>query len=372
MEGGAIERGSPEKAPRSRAKRRRRERIGLGLSASFVVALLTLVGCGGCSPTYVLRSAWEEGRILLGRAPIEEVLERPEVDADVRVKLELVLEVRRFAAARLGLDVGGAYSAYSEVPPGALLHVVSAAEQTRLVPYTWWFPIVGSVTYKGFFEEADARAAAAALKEEGYDTWVRGTVAFSTLGWFDDPVLSSWMRSDEIQLADLVIHELLHRTIYVSGKTAFNESFASFVGHRGAIAFFAARDGPDADTTRRAEEAWRTAQETSRKWEDAVARLKRLYADARRERWPREKTLARRAEVFAELGPADRVNNAVILAQLAYQQHFDRFEQAFERSGGDLGKTIEWVGEVSGDSDEPFAALADALASPPVRHAARP
>jgi len=323
--------------------------------------LLSLVGCGGCSPSYVLRSAWEEGRILLARVPIDEVLERPDLAPDVRKRLELVLAVRRFAAEHLRLDVGGAYSAYSVVPPGALLHVLSAAEQTHLVPYTWWFPIVGDVTYKGFFEEAEAREAAAALEAEGYDTWLRGTIAFSTLGWFDDPVLSSWMRSDETQLAELVIHELLHRTVYIPGETAFNESFASFVGYRGAIEFFAARDGVDAETTRRAREAWRRTQARSVKWEDAGERLKRLYADAEREKWPRETTLARRREIFDELKPPEDINNAVILAQLAYQQHLDRFEKAFSRSGEDLGRTIEWVSETVRGSDQPFTALADAL-----------
>src|SRR5690606_1367974 len=165
--------------------------------------------------------------ILLGREPIRELLEEPELPAERKERLELVLSVRRFASDRLGLDVGGAYASYSEVPPGALLHVLSAAEQTRLVPYTWWFPIVGHVAYKGFFEEAEAREAQAELREEGYDTWVRGTVAFSTLGWFDDPVLSSWLQRDDVDLAELLLHELLHRTTYVEGATSFNESFAT-------------------------------------------------------------------------------------------------------------------------------------------------
>jgi predicted aminopeptidase len=328
------------------------------------LALVSLVGCGGCSPSYVLRSAWEEGRILLGREPISAVLERDELTPEVRGKLELVLAVRRFAQDRLGLDVGGAYSAYSEVPPGALLHVVSAAQKTRLEPYSWWFPIVGHVTYKGYFEEAEARDAAASLDAEGYDTWVRGTVAFSTLGWFDDPVLSSWTRSDDEHLAELLIHELLHRTTYVEGETSFNESFASFVGYRGAAEFFAARDGEDAESARHARETWEKAMVRSARWADAVARLKTLYADAHREGWPLEKTLEQRRTVFAELGPVDRINNAVILAQLTYQQHLDRFEAAFERSGRDLRATIRWVSDVGEESDDPFAALAAALAEP--------
>lgn len=340
------------------------ERSAFVRKVGLVLALVSLVGCGGCSPTYVLRSAWEEGRILLGREAIADVLERDSLTPEVRAKLELVLAVRRFAEDRLGLDVGGAYSAYSEVPPGALLHVVSAAEKTRLVPYSWWFPIVGYVTYKGFFEETDARDTAKSLEEEGYDTWVRGTVAFSTLGWFDDPVLSSWTKSDDEHLAELLIHELLHRTTYVEGETSFNESFASFVGYRGAADFFAARDGADAETARHARETWDKVLARSLRFADAVIRLKALYADAGREGWPLEKTLEARRAVFAELGPVDKINNAVILAQLAYQQHLDRFEAAYERQGRDLRATIRWVSEVAEEGDEPFEALEKALGAP--------
>ncbi|HVH07462.1 MAG TPA: aminopeptidase, partial [Myxococcota bacterium] len=145
----------------------------------------------------------------------------------------------------------------------------------------------------------------------------------------------------------------------------FNESFASFVGYRGAAAFFAARDGEDAESARHARETWEKVLARSLRWADAVARLEALYADAHREGWPLEKTLEQRRAVFAELGPADRINNAVILAQLAYQQHLDRFEAAFERSGRDLRATIGWVSDVAEESDAPFAALATALAEPP-------
>lgn len=339
--------------------------LGWARRTGVAAALATLVGCGGCSPSYVVRSAWEEARILLAREPIEEMLARPDLSAEVKERLELVLAVRRYAADRLGLDVGGAYSAYSEVPPGALLHVLSAAEQTRLVPYTWWFPIVGRVSYKGYFDESEARAAAERLGAEGYDTWVRGTVAFSTLGWFEDPVLSSWMRSDDVRLADLLLHELLHRTTYVEGETDFNESFATFVGSRGAIGFFAERDGPDAERTERARRAWRETLARSQRVAGAVDRLRALYAEAAREEWPRQRTLEARRAIFAELGPPERVNNAVILAQLAYQKHLDRFERAATSQGGDLRETIRWVGELSEASEDPFAALASALGEPP-------
>src|SRR5262249_45036971 len=140
--------------------------------------LSSLVGCGGCSPTYVVRSAYEEGRILLARQSIDALLARPELDPETRAQLELVLAIRRVAADDLALKVGDAYASFSIVPPGALLHVVSAAERTRLEPYVWWFPIVGDVDYKGFFELPDAQAEAERLGHDGYDTYVRPSVAF--------------------------------------------------------------------------------------------------------------------------------------------------------------------------------------------------
>ncbi|HEY8515178.1 MAG TPA: aminopeptidase [Candidatus Binatia bacterium] len=359
--------------------------------AVLLGALSCLVGCGGCSPLYVLRSAYEEGRILLSRQSIESLLEKPELDPDTRAKLELVLEVRRFARDRLGLAVGDAYASFSIVPPGALLHVVSAAERTRLEPYTWWFPIVGDVDYKGFFDEADARAEAERLQSKGYDTWVRPSVAFSTLGWFDDPVLSSWLRADPVRITELLIHELLHRTWYVSGETEFNESLATFVGHVGAIEFFRARDGEDAETTRRAVAGWDEALAESRLWTTAVEELRALYEASAREGRPVDEVLAAREKIFraierGELDGADAfpaaatqptprrrtpipVNNAVILANYAYLKELDAFD-AIYRQAGDLRASLARLREIVDDADDPFAALAQAAstAPPPSSH----
>lgn len=367
--------------------------------AVLAAALSFLVGCGGCSPTYVLRSGWEEARILLARQSIEAALERPDLDPDTRAKLELVLAVRRFAADGLGLDVGEAYASFSIVPPGALLQVVSAAERTRLEAYTWWFPIVGDVDYKGFFELPDAEAEAERLQAEGYDTYVRPSIAFSTLGWFDDPVLSSWLRSDPVRIAELLIHELLHRTWYVSGETAFNESLASFAGHVGAIEFFRAHDGPSAPTTVRAEEAWRDALRDAALWASAVAELKSLYAISAAEERPLEQILDDRKVIFERLrrevaassaqgqaatsplptptpvpvptatpAPTRRpitLNNAVILANYAYMRDLSAFDRLYVASGSDLRATIARLRQITDGADDPFAAVAAAAAALP-------
>ncbi len=331
-------------------------RVGLVVSVAVLAS--------ACStPLYLLRSAYEEGRILWRREPIGEVLARPEVDAETRSKLELVLAVREFARDSLGLEVGGAYGSFSEVPPGALLQVVSAAERTRLAPYEWWFPIVGRVSYKGFFSGEEALAEAKRLEARGYDTYVRGSVAFSTLGWFDDPVLSSWLRAGPVRIAGVVIHELLHRTTYLSGQTAFNESFASFVGGRGAIAFFAATRGEDAPATREARGAWRGELEESQRLAAAVRELESLYEAAARDHRPLEEVLAARRPIFAMLGDPERMNNAVVLARSAYLDRLDCFDAVYEGSGGDLRLAIERVRRASEESSDPYAALT-ALAGP--------
>lgn len=378
----------------------RETRAGWARVAVLAAVLSFLVGCGGCSPAYILRSGYEEARILLARQSIEALLERPELDPDTRAKLELVLAVRRFAASELALDVGEAYASFSIVPPGALLQVVSAAERTRLVAYTWWFPIVGDVDYKGFFELPDAEAEAKRLQGEGYDTYVRPSVAFSTLGWFDDPVLSSWLRSDPVRIAELLIHELLHRTWYVSGETAFNESLASFVGHVGAIEFFRAHDGPEAATTQRAEQAWRDALRESQMWATAVTELKDLYATSAREQRSLEEILADRAVIFKRLrenavaaaaaasagapptpaptptpvaagtSPAPTrqpvtLNNAVILANYAYMRDLSAFERIRLAEGGDLRATIARLRAITDGAEDPFTVVSDAAASLP-------
>lgn len=316
------------------------------------------MGCSGCSPVYVWRGAVAQGRILLSREPITRVLASDRLTPQQRDRLALVQEVRRFASEELGMDVGGAYGSYAEVPPGALVWVVSAARQTRLESYTWWFPIVGRVAYKGFFEESEAEALAAELREEGWDIYLRTSAAFSTLGWFDDPVLSSWLKRDEVALADLVLHELLHRSFYLSGHTDFNESFASWVGHAGARQFFARRDGADAETTRRAEERYGRAMHASTRFDQAIATLRALYEKAEREKWARARTLAAREEIFATLGPVGKVNNAVILARWAYRKDLGDFACAAAARGGSLRDQIAGIEALATDADDPFAAIA--------------
>ena len=334
-----------------------RVRVG----AALLLTVLCGVGCGGCSTTYVLRAAYEESRILWSREPIEERLESTEVTPEERGRLELLLEARQFAEEDLGLDVGGAYGSVADVPPGALLWVVSASDRFALRPYTWWFPIVGDVTYKGFFHEEEARAEAARLEDDGYDTYVRTSAAFSTLGWFDDPILSTWLDAGAVPLVRLLFHELLHRTTYLTGETTFNESFATFAGNAGAIAFFAVRDGPD---TERAREHWEKQQRRSARWGEGLDRLRALYRAGAEGQRSEAEMLEERTQIFAEFGDETKINNAVLLAHYAYLAHLRSFACVLERQGGDVREALAWVRERSEASPEdPFGALGDCAPS---------
>ena len=162
--------------------------------------------------------------------------------------------MRKFAADQLGDNVGGAYKSIAPVDQNAVVYVVMAAPRDSLTPYTWWFPIVGRVPYRGYFDKNDALAEAASLEAQGLDTMVRPAVAFSSLGFFNDPLLTNLLKLDRVELAGVLIHELFHRTYYLASDAMFDESAANYVGSAGAVAFFAATDGESAPSTKAARE----------------------------------------------------------------------------------------------------------------------
>src|SRR5215467_2605353 len=224
-----------------------------------------------------MRAAYEEGKILWRREPIADYLGKPDLVPDTEEKLRLVLQVRDYAKDVLKMNVGGSYTTYSYVDRPDLAFIVTAAPRTELKPYTWWFLFVGTVPYKGYFTKEDAEQAAAELQADGYDTNIRTTAAFSTLGWFDDPLLSHLLRYDKVTLAVVIFHELLQNTLYVKGGGAFNESLANFVGGRAAIQFFRAKFGAASVEHQQAIQAWEEELEFSEFLGDCVGSLNHLY-----------------------------------------------------------------------------------------------
>ncbi|MDP9129592.1 MAG: aminopeptidase [Candidatus Binatota bacterium] len=343
------------------------------LPVSILLALTLVLSAllSACSPVYVIRAAYEEGKILWRRQPIAEYIQKPDVTAETQEKLKTVLAVRDYARDVLKLNVGGSYASYSYVDRPDLTYVVVAAPKTELRPYTWWFLIVGNVPYKGYFSRPDAEAEIERLKADGYDTTLRTSAAFSTLGWFDDPLLSHLLKYDKVGLAEIVFHELFHNTLYLAGKSAFNESAANFIGHRAAVDFFRAKFGADSVEHKRALQWWTEEREFGAFVAEVVRDLTVLYKSD----LSRQDKLRLREEVFirskAEWArriadrPAHRfrgfsqqvLNNAVLMHYVVYLKDFDLFESLYESAGKDLPKTIKMLQRAAAKGGDPFEAV---------------
>lgn len=336
-----------------------------------IVALFVAVTLSGCSPLYVMRAAYEEGKILWRREPIARLIEKPDVDPDKQDKLKLVLAVRDYARDLLKLNVGGSYSSLSYVDRPDLTYLVLAAPKTELRPYTWWFLIVGHVPYKGYFSKAEAQEEMSRLEAEGYDTNLRTSAAFSTLGWFDDPLLSHLLRFDKTALAEVVFHELFHNTLYLKGQGAFNESSANFVGHRAAIDFFKAKFGDSSAEYQRALTWW----EEEKEFGEFIAGVVRTLTDLYKGDISRDDKLRLREQVFtrskAEWArriadrpqhrfrgfPKQPLNNAVLMHYVVYLKDLQVFEALYESEGRNLVRTIDAMRQSTADGGEPFEAV---------------
>ena len=328
----------------------------------FLAAVLALAGCG--DPRYLLRAGLSEARLLLRRQPIPALLARPDLEPGLRERLELTLSVREFAAGTLGLRVGRSYTTFAEVPDDATVYVVSAARRDRLESYAWRYPLVGRLPYRGFFERESAEAAARDLATQDLDVEVRPALAFSTLGWFADPLLSTAAAETPVAVAETVLHELWHATLFVPGAAAFNESAATFAGHRGAVAYFCARADADPGRCAEARRRWKRTRERGRVLGHLAARLRRLYASApalaAREHG-RTRLARAAARVLARRGlgdPASQVppNNARLLGDLIYLTRLDAFD-ALARTDDDLGPALAAVADAARGAREPFAVL---------------
>ncbi len=327
---------------------------------------------------YLLRAAWAEGRILAHRRQISAIIVDPRTSAPVAQELRVVLAARAFAADSIGLRTGESFTTYTQLDRDTLVLVLSGAYRDRLVPHTWWFPIVGRVPYKGFFDFRAAHDAAKRLESDGFDVYLRSSPAFSTLGWFNDPLLSTSLTADSLDLANTVIHELTHTTFYAGGQAEFNESFANFVGARGSAWFFRSRGAPLAADE--ADARWADDKLIARFWAtlyhsvdsafashptDSSARIvarDTLYARARRELvdvlGPKLRTIGPRALERV------RLDNAALLAHRIYDTDLDVFDALWASEHGDLRRTVQRIIALAKSQPaRPFDAIRSAVAS---------
>jgi predicted aminopeptidase len=301
---------------------------------------------------YLTRAGFEQTHILEARQPISKLLENKKTDPTTRGSLELVLATRDFAAT-IGFDAKQTYTTYADVGRDTLLLVLSASPRNCLCAYNWKFPIVGRIPYKGFFDQKMAREEAGRLESRGYDTYLRPASAFSTLGWFNDPLLSTAMSRDSVELAALVLHEIAHNTLYVKSATPFNESFAQLAGYRAAEAFFRSRG--DSALANKAAARWEDEVVLSGYYASLGARLDSLYSavkdsialeEGRAEiaHWAREQLegpVGQRLTTYRIGRLADRpINNAQLIAARIYRTKLDLFERWYQEEGGDVQRAV--------------------------------
>lgn len=312
----------------------------------------TFFGITGCQGIYILKMGAGQARIILAREPIAEVLEDPGTDPAVKRKLRLILKVRDYAGERFGLETEDQYLYYYDTGGHPIVYTVTACSKDSLDAYLWDFPIIGEVGYKGYFAEEEAEEERQRLEDEGYDTTLGYAQAYSTLGWFSDPVFTSMIRQDDVEVVATVIHELCHATLYVRDDTAFNESMATFVGFAGALEYLEESHGEGSREVRVSRALLEERKAFSRIIIDLKEALEALYA----EEISFEEKMERREKLFADsqvrvkgkefrTGEFDfyadlEMNNAVFLSLLFYNTRIEFFEEVFREQGGDLRRTF--------------------------------
>jgi predicted aminopeptidase len=343
---------------------------GLGILAGVTVLLLALTEMG----RYITRAGWEEAKILWRRRSIERIVLDTEVPFPTRRKLQIVLDARDFAKRGLGLDVGKSFTTFSPLERDTLVLVLSAAYRDRLQHYRWWFPVVGRVPYKGFFDFGTAGGQERDFQRRGFDTYLRPASAFSTLGWFNDPLVSTTLRADTLSLANTVIHELTHNTFYASGQAEFNESFANWVGARGSADFYRARGFPIA--VAEAEARWSDDKLLGRFWKRLHAEIdsafkahpgpaglqERLTLRDRIYRAAREDLVFRIGPRLLTIAPRYvervRLDNAALLSRRIYQTDLDLFDAVWVREQMDTRTAIARIIAIAKtDEKHPYEAL---------------
>ncbi len=211
----------------------------------ITLALSLLLIASGCSSLgYYHQAITGHLGLMLQRQPITRLLESPQTDPELAAQLRKIEGLREFSRQRLGLPGGGQYSSYVDIQRRYVVWNVFAAPPLSLQPKQWCYPVIGCASYRGYYSQRQARRYAATLATAGMDVYVGGTTAYSTLGWFDDPVLNTFVYRRDDQLADLVFHELAHQLLYIPGDTVFNESFASLVAREGVKRWLGEQDNP--------------------------------------------------------------------------------------------------------------------------------
>jgi predicted aminopeptidase len=319
--------------------------------------MLALPGC------YLTHLAGGQARVLLASRPIPEVLRDPTSGPALRDALSLVAPTRDFARG-LGLRVAGQYTSYAAWPGDRVVTSLVATRPGEIDAAGFWFPLVGTVPYQGFFDASRAEAEAARLRARGLDTCLVPVPAYSTLGWFDDPVTQPMLGAGPGNLVEVLIHELVHATVYVPSDADFDEGVATFIGQEGALRFFAG----DAEAEAREQARIADQRAVAGVVSELRARVAALYAapdtGSRRTRRSELESEARAAlaalplatPAAARWAAATPLNDACLALAGTYERDLGAYGARLAALGGDLHAFVAAV-RAAAEAPEPRAAL---------------
>ena len=331
------------------------------MKPAFLFLLVSLVTGTGCQTlTYYSQAAKGQAQVLLGQKHISGMVRDPEVPQKLKDQLKLVLELREFSRNELKMNPEGNYLKYRDLNRKYVLWVVYAAPPLSVKLKTWWYPIAGKFTSRGFFAEEDARKFAARLQEEGMDVYVGGAPAYSTLGWFNDPVLNTFIRYQESSLAELIFHELAHHHLFIKGDATFNESFATAVAQIGVARWLKTKRGTEQHDVYLA----RCDRRHNLSELLAVSRsnLKKLFSSNKTEQEKREgkkKIITALKKDLVALSGSDPgyrklavwakrpINNAVLGARSVYHRRVPSFYALYEQNGRDMEAFLNEVEKIA-------------------------
>lgn len=327
-----------------------------------------------CQISYYFESAKGQIAILNRRVPIAKALQNPDLTPEERRKLLLAEEVQKFSRDVLHLNAGKNYTTYVKLDRPYVSYVVSASAKWELKHHLWSFPFVGSVPYKGYFNEADAKSEEETLKNQDLDTYMRGVSAYSTLGWFSDPLLSSMLSYPEHELVNTLIHETTHATLYIKSSADFNERMAVFIGNKGMEMFYHHKEGENSATLAIAQKENADDKLFSQFISQEISNLEQWYKSNPEKN--EAARLTRIAEIqkdfvknllpklssnsykrFSEI----KLNNARLLVYKTYFQDLSDFEKLYQLSHNDIQIFLNHCKGLE-SAEKPEAALKELIA----------
>ena len=320
-----------------------------------LIVVCWILICGllsGCQSIHYMGQAISGHLDLLNRRePVADLIEDPQTPEKLKKQLLLTTELLAFAEKELSLPAGEQYRSYVQLDRPYVVWNVFAAPELSLEPRTWCYPVAGCTVYRGFFSEKNAGQYAQKLAGRGYDVIVGGVTAYSTLGWFNDPLLSTFIDRSESGLAMLIFHELAHQVLYVPDDSSFNESFATAVAQVGLRRWYIARDNPD--QFRRYTEFYADKQKMLLIIADFRGRLRDLYQSSLSENTKRRQKIALFSEMRQEFEShlkqkkslavfsdwfAPPLNNARLVSIATYHDHVPAFQQLLKNNQNDLDR----------------------------------